>query len=164
MKKKLIALLLVGLGAACNANAATWYAFTENGSDTASYFFDWDTVSKRSGVITLWTKTVHRSSVSRENGIQSFANKRAFDCKKRTVQSLTEVQFDKSGEHIKTVSKPMAAQEAVPGSIGEGLWQVICARDFPNRKSSSYVRVDDNDVFAATERMFDSYDAAAASK
>lgn len=78
-----------------------------------------------------------------------------FNCSKKTIQALAWSSYDREGKFIKSGSTPGIESAAVPDSIGEGTMKVACQTNFPNDTSanSKYVKIQDNDVFAATRRM-----------
>jgi len=152
MPKKLIAFIL-GSAFTCGANAAEWYGFASVGLVKAAYFFDWETIEKRPGGITMWLKAVNKESLPDSDGSYSTATKFTFDCKKRTMQQLIEVLYDKNRDHIRTSTRVMQAVEVIPGTTGEAALKVVCAPDFPNKKAQLYAKVGDNDIYAAAKRL-----------
>lgn len=48
------------------ATSATWFAFTDVGTDDKYYFFDFDTITKDRDITNIWIKTVRKVTVDKE--------------------------------------------------------------------------------------------------
>lgn len=152
--KKVIAFIF-GSVSVITASAANWYGFTGTGTNESFYFFDKDTIIKRPGTITIWIKSVDDINKNNANGGYSYSSRYIYDCKKRTSQNLTLVKYGKNQEHMATYNRDAPPAEVIPGSVGEGLWKIVCASDFPNDKSEDYIKIKDNDIYSASQKAFD---------
>lgn len=100
---------------------------------------------------------VSKVTVDKE-GAWSTASKWRVNCKGRTLQVMTESDYGKNGEFIKSYNKPKNENDVIPGSVGEIALKVICASDFPRNKSEKdYFKLSDNDVIAAARRGMESF-------
>lgn len=156
MRKTLIPLLIAS-ALTSSVHAATWYGFSSVGSDKTAYFFDRDTIVKEPGSVTIWIKYVNEENSPDPDGSYATATKYRYDCKHRTLQALISVTYDKNQNHMRTISNPAKPTEAVPGSIGEAAWKVVCEPTFPNQKDAPYAKVGDNDIYSAAKRLFSLY-------
>lgn len=143
---------------AFNVQAATWYGFTGARGDHSIYFFDLDTVIKQPGSVTIWVKSVRSEKWPDSDGAYSTASKDTYSCTNRTVQTLVEVNYGLDQRHLSTKSKPGKASDIIPDSVAETIWKTVCMKGFPDSKSKDYVRVGDNDIYAATKRILDAED------
>lgn len=154
MKTKVAALSL-GLLSVTSAFASSWnYAWI--GNDDATYYFDAETVQKNPNkTILVWVKYV-RNTTPENDGSWATASRWSLSCSKRTLQSLQSSAYDRDGKFIKSYPKPSDEQVVVPDSIGEAMLKLACEPTFPNDKSGKfYVKLDDNDPFAATKRLIE---------
>ncbi|HKB59068.1 MAG TPA: surface-adhesin E family protein [Gallionellaceae bacterium] len=138
-----------------STQAADWYFFPTVQSSHEVYFFDRDSVVKHGSTVTVWDKSVHDESYPADNGVHSLTARDRFQCRDRTLQSLSWVTYNKSGEVLFSMTTPQAASQIVPGTIGESMLSVVCSKKFPNVKGGAlYNPVNGNDVDAAAETYF----------
>lgn len=154
MRTKLVS-VVVGSMLAFSAHAATWNVIKTIGGERSVFFFDADSLVKRSNGVTIWIKSVQADDAPDKDGSYATAMKYNIDCNKRTLQALTMVTYDKTQAPIHTIRKALDPAEAVPGSIGESLVQMTCAKIFPNKQAVDYTAVPGNDIFTFTKAFFD---------
>jgi len=138
-----------------SAFASSWN-FTSVGNDETRYFFDAETVEKTRDITTLWVKTVQ---VNRPDTDGSWASalRWRINCVKRTIQGLGYSTYDKDGKFIKSSSSALLEDAVIPDSTGEAMLKIACEPNFPRDTSGvKYLKIDDNDVFAATRRYTES--------
>lgn len=153
MRTKL-AFLILGAMLVCNAHAANWYAFTSVGNDNAVYFFDWDTAVKQPAAITIWIKYINSENAPEKDGSFATATKYNVDCKRKTMQAMIQVTYDKNQIPMETLNTPGRPFESAPGSIGEALVHNVCATDFLNKKSDKHLPVPNNDIYGFAKTFF----------
>ena len=135
---------------ASTAAAATWYGIDVI-SDENMYFFDADTVERRSGTVDVWVKTVRISSAD-ESGAWSTAFRWRFNCSAKTMQGLAWSDYDNSGKFIRSHNNPGSPSPVFPDSTGEGMLKIICEPSFPKDVSEEkYWKLAANDVFEARD-------------
>ena len=131
------------------AQAASWNLFNSYAAEASEtidviYFFDSDTIVKKNDTVTLWETLVFKEKTPASDGGYSAVRRVVYNCKKRTVQLLTAVTYDKSHQYIDTYP-PGRAEDVTPESMGETLLKEVCAGNFPK----NYYRIDNNDVYTA---------------
>ena len=144
-----------------SAVASEWNNFASVGNQDSEYFFDAESVNKTKDTVTLWVKSVQKSKVDKD-GFWSMANNWQINCSKRTIKGLTWSTYDSAGQFIRSNSTGGLESSVVPDSIGEGVLKVACMADFPRNTPStktSYFKVGDNDIFAATKRFIELYES-----
>lgn len=143
-------LLVIALLSSGQSIAATWYhIWGQLGQqDQALYFFDFDTVTRSKGVVTLWLKTLRDPDGGPPpDGIYETTEKLTCVCSKRTIQVGSSMQYDRQQRVIGSQIKPSPPFDAVPGTVGEAILKVVCSANFPKDKSDHrYSAVPRNDV------------------
>ena len=123
-------------------------------NDNMMYYFDKDTITISRGSKTVWMRTVNRDDSKNRKDFSS-ATKTRFDCNRRIMQVLSHTRFNNSGEPTISKSTPEPEYEPIPGSIGAELYRIVCARSFPNEKSTyNYTSIPEGtDIFEATKLL-----------
>jgi len=154
MRKKLTLIFL--LAVSVSAAASSWNFISAVNSDSSYYFFDADSIQRESGNILIWVKNVRKTSPD-SDGAWATAIRYKIDCRQRNFQNMGASDYDYNNNFIKSYPKVGLVTVPPPDSIGEGIINVVCKSNFPNDKSANadYVRILDNDVFAATRRILD---------
>ena len=148
------------VAAATPCLAAHWLGFSKVGSDSVIPFIDADTFGKRGPIATFWIQYVHNPSTLAAGDSYVVTVKQAYNCAKRTSESLTATHYGKGGIVLFTNATPTAATEVVPDSLAEGILEVVCKPGFPTKAANdSYTPVAGNDPVAEAHMLFQRIDA-----
>lgn len=144
----------LGLVVCIPAEASNWnYPFIYSNDEL--YFFDADSVEKTNDFTAVWIKSVRKEGAD-ASGTLATAMRWRFYCEKHTLQVLSSSMYGKKGEFINSNNNPSKESIITPDTIGDGMQKLVCAASFPNDKSGKlYFKIDNNDVYTATERYME---------
>lgn len=144
--------LAIGLLVATEATAASDWWWTGNGGkspDSYNRYVDKSTIQKAGRNIRRAWDFVHTERTL-PSGERSSRTLQAYDCKKRSIQPLARTVYDERGNVISTGNLSSSFQPAVPGSIGEGLLEVVCGERAGERIWVEDPRAHSETLFRAT--------------
>lgn len=155
---------MIAMLAVSPSTAATWYIFREAIGSKTVYYFDADSVLKRGSNVTVWIKSVQLNTPKKDNSWAT-AQHSTYDCSQRTVEMQSYANYDKYGKFLYSgdIAK-FGKVDVIPDSVGESIFQGVCAPEFANSESPLYLKIIGNDVFAFTKSLNESINAREASK
>ncbi len=141
---------------------ATWYYFVNGISDTAVFFFEYNSIEKQGNAVTLLEKFIRDSEKAEPNEINSMTQKITYFCDKRTSRTLARSSYNKKGELVFTSTDESEETVVKSNTLAESMLTAVCSADFPQAEGSDLYKpiAADSDVYAAAHRYFDYLKAA----
>lgn len=94
-------------------------------------YVDIDSVQTRDGYVVAWSKWIPKSGTSQHNKkVTHTLILYAFNMDYQQLQSLSEIDYDKNGNSLNTITKPFDPyryDEVIPGSLGKVLYESAMA-------------------------------------
>ncbi|WP_373322440.1 surface-adhesin E family protein [Vogesella indigofera] len=115
--------------------AAEWWPV--GGASSSVWFIDRPSIKTVSRSKIFWARREFKQGS--ENGEAKYVLiKWAAHCNSNTIQILAFLDYTASGTVIASVSKPAAADEIAPDSIGESMYKILCdGKEWPSKRPTS---------------------------
>jgi hypothetical protein len=123
------AMWLTLVAVASSSAMAAWVKVSE--SETAIVYVDPATLTRAGNRTTLWELTDYKIVTDENNPYRSVKRHYEFDCQEMALRSLsisTYAEKSAGGRMILTITDPAKWFLAMPGTIGETLWKIACAK------------------------------------
>ena len=112
------------------AFAANWVYLTTTNNGTDIYY-DADTIVRSRNQVTVWEKWDHSSDKTRKERERRIQWR--YDCAERTITLLHSINYypDGTSRTFPVATYEQETNPLVPGTIGEGTLEAICAATVP---------------------------------
>lgn len=113
------------------AVSATWVLIGWPNNLQHIEFYDADSVQRHKQSVTIWTRTTWREGAKSKSKIQTTVVRTRYNCGKHTKELLNMTGYDSEGNVLNSDSTEYAPDDVIPGSFGEGTYNLVCAPGFP---------------------------------
>lgn len=120
--------------------AAEWYFFY-NYTDDSLFYFDKNTIEVNGDNKIIWLMSISTNSKKYQSDFK-IINKTLIYCKSRKILYLNQIEFDNKNKMTLQLPAKINANDIIPGTVLEGMFNKICKKDFPNGLGYEKVDID----------------------